>query len=109
MKERSTPGQEESRIRDEGYAALGIPGRSTVLTVSMMLASPKIVELLIEYGANVDSFDVMGNDAFMLGSVFGRQVNIQLWLKRVKDYDLEQRNSNAWCYAIDCCCEYGCE
>ena len=35
----------------------------------MMLASPKIVELLIKYGAHVDSVDVMGNDAFMLGSV----------------------------------------
>ena len=80
-------------IRDEGYAALGIPGRSTALTVSMMLASPKIVELLIEHGANADSVDVMGNDAFMLGSVFGREVNLQLWLKRFKNYDLEQRKA----------------
>ena len=68
----------ESRIRDEGYTALGIPGRSTALTVSMMLASPKIVSmLLIEYGANVDSVDVMGNDAFMLASVLEDRVNLQ--------------------------------
>jgi ankyrin repeat protein len=83
----------ESRIRDEGYTALGIPGRSTALTVSMMLASPKIVELLIESGANVESVDVMGNDGFMLASAFGRPKNLQCWLERVKDWDLNRQNT----------------
>ena len=49
--------------------------------------------MLLESGANIQSVDVMGNDAFMYASIYGRPKNLQCWLERVKDYDLEQRNA----------------
>jgi hypothetical protein len=82
----------ESRVRNEGYVTLGIPGGVTTLMISMMLATPAVVTMLLEFGANVQSVDIMGNDAFMLASVFGRHDNLQCRLKRVKEYDLECRN-----------------
>ena len=35
----------------------------------------------------------MGNDAFMLGAVFNQKENLQMWLERFEDYDLEQRKA----------------
>ena len=35
----------------------------------------------------------MGNDAFMFASVFGRPKNLQCWLERVKDWDLNRQNT----------------
>ena len=49
--------------------------------------------MLLESGANVESVDVMGNDAFMLASMFGRPKNLQCWLERVKDWDLNRQNT----------------
>ena len=83
----------ESRLRDEGYIALGIPGGTTALMGAMMTASAEIVSMLLESGANVESVDVMGNDVFMIASVFGRSKNLQCWLERVKDWDLERRKA----------------
>ena len=62
----------ESRVRDEGYITLGIPGGTTTLMAAMMTASPEVVSMLLESGANVESVDVMGNDAFIFASVFGK-------------------------------------
>jgi len=80
----------ESRIRDEGYVALGIPGGATTLMAAMMTASPEIVSMLLEYGTNVESVDVMGNDAFMYASAYGRPKNLQCWLQRIKDWNLNR-------------------
>jgi len=82
----------ESRVRNEGYVTLGIPGGVTTLMISMMLATPAVVSMLLEFGANVQSVDAMGNDALMLASAFGRPKNLQCWFERVKGYDLEGRN-----------------
>ena len=82
----------ESRVRDEGYIELGIPGGTTTLMAAMMTASSEVVSILLESGAKVESVDVMGNDGFILASVFGRSKNMQCWLERVKDYDLERQN-----------------
>jgi ankyrin repeat protein len=83
----------ESRIRDEGYVALGVPGGTTTLMAAMMTASPEIVSMLLEYGTNFQSVDVMGNDAFMFASSMGRPKNLQCWLQRVKDWDLNRQNT----------------
>jgi len=83
----------KSRIRDEGYVTLGIPGGTTTLMAAMMTASPEIVSILLEAGANVNSLDAMGNDAFMYASTYGRPMNLQCWFERVKGYDLEGRNA----------------
>ena len=83
----------ESRIRDEGYVTLGVPGGTTTLMIAMSAASPEIVSMLLECGANIESVDMMmGNDAFMLASGFGRHENLQFWLERVKHYNFECRN-----------------
>ena len=83
----------ESRLRNEGYVALGVPGGTTTLMAAMMTASPEVVSMLLESGANVESVDVMGNDAFMFASIFGRPKNLQCWLERVKDWDLNRQNT----------------
>jgi ankyrin repeat protein len=83
----------ESRVRDEGYVALGIPGGTTTLMAAMMTASPEIVSMLLKYGTNVSNVDVMGNDAFMFASSMGRPDNLQCWLQRVKDWDLNRQNT----------------
>ena len=62
--------------------------------VAMGSASSEVVsEKLLESGANVESVDVMGNDAFMLASALGRPKTMQFWLERFKDYDLERQNT----------------
>ena len=83
----------ESRLRKQGYASLGIPGGTTTLMAAMMTASTEVISMLLECGANIQSVDVMGNDAFMLASAFGRPKNLQFWLKEYSDYNLEQRNT----------------
>ena len=84
----------ESRIRKEGYVALGIPGETTALDdCDDAIASPEVVSMLLEYGANVESVDVMGNDACMFASIFGRPKNLQCWLEKVKDWDLNRQNT----------------
>ena len=36
---------------------------------AMMTASPEVVSMLLESGTNLESVDVMGNDAFMFASI----------------------------------------
>jgi hypothetical protein len=83
----------ESRLRDDGYTSLGIPGGTTTLMGAMMTASPEVVSMLLESGANVESVDVMGNDGLALASAFGRSENIKCWFATVNDYDLEKQNT----------------
>ena len=83
----------ESRVRKEGYIALGVPGEASTLIAAMITASPEVVSMLLESGANVGSVDVNGQDGFMLASAFGRPKNLQCWLERVKDWDLSRQNT----------------
>ena len=83
----------ESCTRDQGYITLGIPGQTTTLFAAMAWGSPDIVSMLLAYGANTNSIDVMGNDAFMYASVYGRVENIVRWIQDVKNVDLEKCNS----------------
>ena len=71
----------ESRLRDDGYTSLGIPGGTTTLMAAMMTASTEVVSMLLESGANVESLDVMGNDAFCFAASMGRPKNMQCWLR----------------------------
>ena len=83
----------KSRIRDEGYVSLGIPGGMTTLMFAMMIANTEVVSMLIECGANIESVDVMGNDAFMYASIFGRPKNLECLLEKIKDWDLSRQNT----------------
>jgi len=60
---------------------------------AMMTASPEVISILLESGANVESVDVMGNDAFMFASGVGRVKNLHCWLERVDDWDLSRQNT----------------
>jgi len=91
----------ESRIRNQGYPRLGIPGGSTALMAAMMCASPEIVSMLIESGANVESVDIMGNDALMFASIAGRTKNILYWCDNIKDWNVN-RQSKFGGYALGC-------
>jgi hypothetical protein len=71
----------ESRARDEGYVALGVPGGTTTLMAAMMVASQEVVSILLESGANVESLDAMGNDALMFAASMGRPKNIDAGLR----------------------------
>ena len=43
----------------------------------MMVATPKIVSLLLEYGASISAVDKMGNDACLYASAYGRDENVR--------------------------------
>jgi len=83
----------QSRVRDEGFSELGISGGMMTLMAAMATASPEIVSMLLEYGANVESVDMIGNDAFMYASSMGRPDNLQCWLERFKNWDLNRKNT----------------
>jgi len=83
----------ESLVRDEGYVALGIPGRMTALLAAMVFASAQIICLLLEYDADLKSVDVMGNNALLLASAMGRTNNVKCWLEKMERCDLETRNA----------------
>jgi hypothetical protein len=83
----------ESRVRDKGYVSLGVPGGTTTLMAAMMVASSQVVSMLLESGANVENVDAMGNDAVIYAATYGRPKNLQCWLERVKDWDLNRQNT----------------
>ena len=78
----------ESRVRKEGYASLGVPGESTTLMAAMMLSSPRIIELLIEYGADPTCTDVWGADCMMYAASYNRPDNIKVWLSQFPAWKL---------------------
>ena len=83
----------ESRVRDEGYTALGVPGGTTTLMAAMMVASTHVVALLLRYGVSVSSLDVNGTDALTYASFYGRADNIKHWIENLEDYDVDIRNT----------------
>ena len=83
----------ESRLRKEGYTALGLSGEATALMIAMASASPEVVSMLLESGANVESVDVVGKDACIFASMFGRPLNLKCWLEKVKDWDMNRKNT----------------
>ena len=61
-----------SRIRDEGFVALGIPGATSLLHMAMIISSSEIVSLLLKNGADLKATNVLGHDSFHIASTFGR-------------------------------------
>ena len=92
----------ESRVRDEGYVSIGVPGGTTTLMAAMGFGSLEVVSILLASGANIQSVDVMGNDAFMFASMFGRPKNLECWLERVKDWDVNRKNTVIGGCALGC-------
>jgi len=83
----------ESRISKNGFLYVGIPGSCTSLIGAMALASPAIVKLLLESGANPNVTDVSGNNTLMCACTFNRVDNVKYWLREFPDWDLEAGNT----------------
>ena len=77
---------------EDGLLEFGMPGRSSILHVAMMVAGPDVVAELLSQGAKAHSKDVMGNDPLMMACVFNNLSNIQMWLKMNPDWKIDRRN-----------------
>ncbi len=60
---------------------------------AMVAGSTEVVSMLLESGANIESVNVNGSSAFEYASAVGRQKNLQCWLERVKNWDLNRQNT----------------
>ena len=82
-----------AQIPKSGFVYVGIPGSCTALIGAMVVGSPRVVEILLQEGANPYITDKNGNDPLMCACVYGRLVNVKFWLerKRFKDWNLETR------------------
>ena len=47
------------------------------------MASPEMVQLLLENGADAYATDISGNNPLMCACTFNRLDNVKFWLKRV--------------------------
>ena len=77
---------------EDGLLEFGMPGRSGILHVAMMLAGPDVVAELLSKGAKAHSKDVMGNDPFMMACGFNRLSNIKVWSKMNPDWEIDRCN-----------------
>ena len=68
--------------------------------MKMKVICPKECKERIAKGENVEIVDVMGNDAFMYASAHGRPKNLQCWLERIKDWDLNRQNTIIGSFAV---------
>jgi len=97
----------ESRVRDEGYVALGIPGSTTTLLLAMMTASPEVVLMLLKSGANPASCDSVGIDPVMYAATFGRFENISMWLSKFPMWNLSRGTKVNGSTALHCAVYFG--
>ena len=83
----------ESRIRSKGFTIVGIPGNCDSLSLAMAFSSPTIVSELLDAGYDVERcVDVLGNHAFEFGAAMSRKDNLQCWLEKVKNWDINRQN-----------------
>ncbi|MDC3321375.1 ankyrin repeat domain-containing protein [bacterium] len=97
----------ESRARDDGYVALGIPGRMTTLMAAMMTSGPEIVSMLLKFGANPTLCDNIGGDSIMYAAIFGRSDNISMWLSKFPMWNLSRGTKVNGATALHCAVYFG--
>ncbi len=59
----------------------------------MTVASPEMVQLLLENGADAYATEISGNNPLMCACTFNRVDNAEYWLKKFPDWNLEARNT----------------
>jgi ankyrin repeat protein len=98
----------ESRITSEGFPVLGIPGGIDSLMAAMMMANPRIVELLLENGVNPLRLDVNGSDPMDFACIDGESTrNLEYWHKRFPNWNLERRNFIVGGFCVGTCAYIG--
>ena len=90
-----------------GYVQVGVPGHASSLCAAMCFASPALVTELLKSGADPKQVDVMGNDALILGSGFGRAENVDVWFESVPNWNVNRCNSLFGATAAHVCCNMG--
>ena len=91
-----------SRVGKDGLVEVGIPGGSTCLHIAMFLASPDVVRLLLDFGADPTSEDSNGVDGLMFSSTSGNFANTRYWLSRFPSWDLSRRDTAFGSTALHC-------
>ena len=80
------------RVPSTGVIEVGVPGHGTCLGAAMTLASPDVVIVLLQAGANMYATDIMGNDGMMLAASFNRLDNIKTWFARNPHWEVDRKN-----------------
>jgi len=92
----------DSPIPKIGFPHVGILGSVVPLAAAMATSSPKMVQLLLENGANPKSLDINGTNPFMYACASNRVENAKFWLKKFPDWNLEARNTVVGGIALGC-------
>ena len=86
-----------------------IPGNSTTLHIAMLCGNLKIIEMLLQSGANISAKDMAGNDPFFSACVYGHVSCVKYWLKTFPEYCLNSCNAKSgagalrtWCSSAWC-------
>ena len=91
----------------QGYVEIGAPGNASCLYAAMCFAQPDIVTALLKAGADPTQLDVMGNDALIAGSGFGRAENIDVWFEKLPNWNVNRSNIMFGATASHLACSMG--
>ena len=91
-----------SEIPREGFVEAGITGKMNALSVAMFMSTPEVVGMLLDRGFDPMLSDVAGNHPFLFACISNQVRNVQYWLKRFPDWNLEARNSVIGGVALGC-------
>mgnify|MGYP004004615111 FL=1 len=91
----------------QGYVEISAPGNASCLYAAMCFAQPDIVTALLKAGADPTQLDVMGNDALIAGSGFGRAENIDAWFEKLPNWNVNRSNIMFGATASHLACSMG--
>jgi ankyrin repeat protein len=95
-----------NRKLTRGLPEYAIRFGTTPLMIAMAFARWRVVELLLEAGANPRARDPDGKDALMFAAAagqrheLGKDANVPAWLKRFPNWDIDRRDSIAGLTAL---------
>jgi ankyrin repeat protein len=89
-------------VPKKGLVQLGMVGGSTPLIMAMTTSQPEIVSLLLDYGAGPFETEINGSDPLMYACAVGRTENVNFWLDRFPDWDLQRKNTVLGGVALGC-------
>ena len=75
--------------------------------LAMMLASKEVVSMLLKFGANPMSVDVIGIDSSMYAAICGRSDNIEMWLSQFPGWNFSRGATVNGATALHCAVYFG--